>query len=218
MLDHKKEIPTNFATYVVDPLQAYAQSLTSPDPAEEIRLVVQKVRLLYTIPGWAPETIEYIKGRYRVSERSAGVKSAILLAWARYNQWTMQVLTDGFYLNFTETNLPARPLVLPEPPPSPSFYPPSLNVIVSTIVDNVGKVLPGNNHIQIGATVNRTSYTEMIITINFTNITPDILLLLGEQLKNLPLVLNKITMVNSNGSLTGAIILQALGDIKYGNR
>lgn len=196
---YKKELPTAFVSYV-NPYQVFLDTLTSPDPSDEIQNINNKIELLYRMPGWVPETLEYSKGKLHVSVRSNGTKAALMFAWARASNATIQVLPDGFYLNWLT--------VYPTRSPPKTIY--KLNDVIGTIVDRLNDVVPGNNLV-VGQTLDKRMYLETSLTINFANITPNIFNLIGLQLRNLPLVLNKATITIMNGQLSGVLILQVLG-------
>lgn len=196
---HKKELPAAFVSYV-NPYQVYLDSLTSPDPVNEIENINDKIKLLYTMPGWVPDTIEYAKGKLHVSVKSNGTKTQLLFGWERLVNANIQVQSDGFYLNWLT--------VYPIRQPPQTIY--KLNDVIATMVDRLNDIDPGN-HMTIGAILDRRVYLETTLTISFTNVTPGIFTLLGLQLHNLPLVLNKVSMTAINGALSGVIVLQALG-------
>jgi hypothetical protein len=197
---HKKQIPTVFVSYV-NPYQIYLDTLTSPDPIVEMHRVYESIQSLYAIPGWAPDAIDYSKGKYHVLVHSSGAKTDLLFAWAKQNYASVEVQQDGFYLSWESR-------ILNRAPPAKIY---KLDEAIGTLVDRLSDVLPGN-HLSISGTIDKKSYLEMQVTINFTNVSPEIFELIGLQLKNLPLVLNKVSLTTDNGSLTGSIILQALGD------
>src|SRR6185312_3930078 len=95
----KKQIATPFIA-VVNPYQFYINTLTSPSPTAEIKSVVAKIALLYTIPGWAPTIAEYVEGNLRVNEKSAGTKINVLYKWAADNGAKIQMASEGVYLLF----------------------------------------------------------------------------------------------------------------------
>lgn len=196
---YKKELPTAFQTYV-NPYQVYLDSLTSPSPDKEIQSISNKIQLFYSMPGWTVKSIEYSKGQYRVAVKSDGTKSSLLFDWAKQNGMTVEVATDGFYITATDTFL-SRPV-----PQTIN----KLSEVIAHLVDRLATILPGNR-LQLTPIQDRRSYQETNVTITFNGLTPDTLALLGLQLKNLPLVLNKVSVTMTDGGLSGSIILQALG-------
>lgn len=196
---HKKQLPTAFVSYV-NPYQVYLESLSSPDPVIVLHRIYDEIKQLYTIPGWTPNTLEFVKGKYKALVVSDGTKSDLLFAWAKENNSTIQIQPDGFYVT-GEISVPNRA-------PPETIY--KLNEAIATLVDRLSDVMPGN-HLSLGAAIDRKSYVEMPITISFTNMSPELFDLIGLQLKNLPLVLVKVSITSANGDLTGSIVLQALG-------
>lgn len=197
---HKKELPTSLVSYVSVPWQGYTDALTSPDPVIELQNISDKLKLLYTMPGWVPDTIEYSKGKFHVAVRSNGTKAGTLFAWAKTTNANIQVQTDGFYLNWL-TLYPLR-----QPPTS--IY--RLTAVIAAIVDRINDIIPGN-HLMVGTTTDKKAYIESILTITYVNIPPSLFTLIGAQLHDLPLVLNKVSITVTNGELSGVIVLQALG-------
>ncbi len=197
---HKKEIPTVFVSYV-NPYQIYLDSLTSPDPVIETRNIYDRIKMLYAIPGWTPGSLEYVKGSYKVGIRSSGAKTDLLFAWAKQNKASVDVQPEGFYLIWQETSS-NRPV--PQ-----DIY--KLDEAVATLVDRLADVMPGNN-LTVGTVINKKSYLDLPLTINFDGVSPEVFNLVGLQLKNLPFVLNKVSMTMGNGTVSGSIVLQALGD------
>lgn len=184
-----------------NPYQSYINSMNSPDPAAEVHWFSQEILLLLTIPGWYPASFDYSEGNIRIAVKSIGAKTDLLYDWAAKNKYTVEVATDGLYLT-TRTRFPTRGLVSTINP---------LNHVITSLLDRLAFILPGNN-LSIGALTDRFKYSERQIMINFSNITPDILELIGQKLQNLPLVLGKVSIIIANGSLTGSITLKALGN------
>jgi len=196
---HKKELPTAIVG-VVNPYQVYITTLTSPDPSNEIHHVYNAINLLYTMPGWDPISLEYNKGKFHVGVRSAGANTAILFAWAKANNLNIDIQPDGFYVSWMvpTTNRYAPQAII------------KIEDLIGTVTDRLVTVLPGN-HMAVSSIIDRKVYVETTVTINFDGLSPNIFSLIGLQLQNLPLVLNKVSIVFDNGKLTGSIVLQALG-------
>ena len=79
------------------------------------------------------------------------------------------------------------------------------------MIDSMSYVIPGNN-LTIGTTIDRGKFDERQITISFNDVTPTTLNLIGQQLKNMPLVLTKVSIKIDGGNVSGTIILRALGN------
>lgn len=196
---HKKELPVSFIN-VSNPFQGYINILTSPDPAEEVHWIANFINQLYTIPGWLPDAVDFNGNQIRVSVRSMGARTDLLTAWANANRIGIDITTKGINLTLN-TGFMNRY--------SPRTYS-KLDSVVTNIVDAMSYIIPGNN-IAVTNAINRGQYSERDITINFTDVTTTTLDLISRQLKNLPLVLTKMSIKISNGRLTGSIALKALG-------
>lgn len=197
---HKKELPITVAS-VVNPYQNYLNALTSPDPRREMKQIFYAIHWLYTIPGWYPEKINYQSNTLRASVKSRGMKTTLLSDWAIRNRAQLEVLPEGFFVTWRFVFLDRTP---------PNFIRP-LKQTITTLIDNLSAVLPGN-HLQMSAFIDRRSYLETMFTVSFSNVTPDIFDLIAQQFENLPLVLSSVTMQMNNGNLSGTIVLQALGN------
>lgn len=208
---HKKALPTTFVGYVVNPYQYYIDTLSTPDPVQEIHRISDSIKMLYTMPGWSPGSLEYSKGKYSVSVHSPGATTKELFDWARAHNTTVIIKPDGFYLTWSVV-LPARAVPKAFPQTSgetlPVIY--KLNEVIGNIVDKLALVLPGN-HLSLGTFQDKRYYAETAITISFVDISPELLTMIGMQLQNLPLALSKASITMSNGNISGSIVLQALG-------
>lgn len=197
---HKKELPKILIS-AVSPYQMYMQTLTSPDPSVVMHGFSHNILFLYTIPGWVPDEVTYSNGKLRTSVRSLGGSANVLFTWAKQNDVTVDVLPEGFFLQWRMglTNRSTPQTISP------------LKEVLGALVDRVSYVYPGNV-LQISAFVNKRSYNETSVTLNITDVTPATLDLLGQQFKDLPLVISNVTMKVADGHLSGSIILQALGN------
>jgi hypothetical protein len=197
---HKKKLPQVFVN-VVNPFQLYLTTLTSPAPAREIQELANKFRRLYTIPGWYPVGVLYANGVLRVNVKSLGMKTSVLSRWAEQNRATMQILADGIYLDVSIPTI-ARP--------TPSSIQ-SLQQVIADMLDRLATIAPGNN-LTLGTIFNRGRFSETDLTISFDGLTIDTFALIGEQLKDLPIVLSKVNVTFDQGILSGTITLKALGN------
>lgn len=199
LTSHKKELP-KLIIGVVNPYQVYINALTSPAPDTEIKKINEQILLLFSIPGWNPTNLTYEKGKLAVELKSLGINTALLLTWAKYNNFNVVVTPTGF--SITTTVVPVNRL----PPKTIS----QLDQVIANLVDRVAFVLPGNS-LKALPPVSKGQYSESQITISFTDITPVVFTMLGDQLTNLPLTLTNVSISFSNGFLTGTIKLVALG-------
>jgi len=196
---YKKELP-RVIVRATNPYLTYLATMSSPNPSEQVRWFSTAIWQLTTLPGWYADSLDYQNDVLRVSVKSLGARTNLLYAWAKQQRATVEVGTNGFYL-IVHTGFVSRP--------TPTTISP-LNNVVATMIDNLSYILPGNS-LGVGALTNKGRYSEQILTITFNGITPTTLDLLGRKLQNLPLVLVKATMNISNQTISGNIILRALG-------
>ncbi|HSW93086.1 MAG TPA: hypothetical protein VLJ15_01880 [Gammaproteobacteria bacterium] len=196
----KKELPTVFVN-VVNPYQAYLRTLASPSPVSEVKLLTSHLARLYTIPGWVPVSVSYAGDMMRIKMQSSGALLNVLYVWAGMNNATVQIAPDGVYLLQT--------IVSVSRPETQTISP--LQQVIAELLDRITIVLPGN-HLKLGAIVERGRFLETQFSITFNNLTLDTLNLLGEQFSRLPLVLVNVNLTLQNGTVTGIIVLKALGN------
>lgn len=197
---HKKQLP-KIVVNAISPYQSYVSALSSPSPYLEIKNIEYRIMQVVSMPGWVPQKLDYSNGVLNISVKSLGATVDVLEGWAKNNYFQLIVKPDGFSLTQT-TMLSSRP-----PPNMIS----ALNDIVISMVDRMGLVLPGNN-LNVAVYENKITYYQSKLTITFTNISVNTLDLIAKQFENLPLVLTKVTIDFSNGSLSGTIDLIALGN------
>lgn len=197
---HKKELPRVIIT-ASNPYLGYLNALSTPDPAQQVAWVAERIKLLYKMPGWVPLSVEYGKGTLVAQIKSLGVRTDTLYKWANANNIEIEIKTDGIYLNI-DTGLSKRP-----PPQTIN----RLDNVIANLLDTMSYIVPGNNLV-VGHIVNKGRYRERDIAINFDSITLTTFELMGQKLKDLPLVLGKISIKMSNGYLSGSISLKVIGN------
>jgi hypothetical protein len=186
----------------VNPYQAYISALNTPAPDQEMKAVLEGITLLLSVPGWQITDIQYSKGILSAEMQSQGSKTEELFAWAAGNNAEVKIQQDGIYLNL--------PIKLPNRAAPTFIYP--LKQVIGVMVDRLANVYPGNR-INLSENSNQGMYQQTNITINIDRSSPVTLSLIGEQMKDLPLNLQSITLrFDNRGNLTGSILLQALGN------
>lgn len=195
----KPEVPLLPSTQA-NPYQGYLAALTSPAPAQEINNFLGRFSILYTMPGWTPAKVEYAKGILTAAVKSNGGRIEQLTAWAGRNGARIEIMPDGIYIVLT-IDTPTRP------PPTKIY---SLKNAIAKFIDGLGSVYPGN-HIDVGSIKSMGNYTDMLFTVNVENVSPVVLSLIGTQFKDLPFVLQKLSLTITDGNLSGSLSLEALG-------
>jgi len=185
----------------VNPYAGFDSALTSPAPDEELEQVLNTITsTLLSMPGWQPTNMTYVRGKLTALVQSSGTKTQVLLDWASKNKAMINIQTDGMYvvlsIPLSNRTMPTKIFQIKE--------------VLSQILDRLSAVYPGN-HLKLGAFANKGVYTEVPLTISINNVSPALFVFIVRQFKDLPMVLQSATFNVNNGSLTGTIIINALG-------
>lgn len=184
----------------VNPYQVYNATLASPEPNQEINRFVEVAKLFFAMPGWQPVHFEYAKGVLTVAVQSSGGTTQDLFQWATDHNATINIEQEGVSV-VMHSDLPNR--AIPK-----TIYP--IKEVLGMLVDRVAAVYPGNN-LKLDAFDNKGVFTDVNVTITVSNVSPAVISMIGNQLKDLPLALHTIAIDVDNGNLTGNIIIHALG-------
>lgn len=185
----------------INPYQAFNTALNSPAPDLEIKSVLHALNQLFSIQGWYPVAMTYMQGKLTVSVKSAGGDLESLFNWAKANAIKPIITTQGINLEMPVSNV-NRPF------PN-KIYP--LKDVIAKFVDDLAHIYPGN-HLKLSAITNKGSYGIIAVTLNIDqNVTPAILALIANTLRDLPFNLKKMDLEITNGTFVGTINLEALG-------
>lgn len=195
-----EETVSNIIAVQINPFQSFEDALSAPAPDVEINALMAAVSTLFTMPGWQMKSLSYANGKLTAVVASKGTSLAILEAWASHNNAEVAI-TPGA-VNMTMKVSTSRRMA------PRAIYP--LQQVIESLTDKLAFVYPGNV-LQLGAVANKGSFVEEQITINISDSTPSVISLIGQQLKDMPLVLQSIALTSNNGSFSGTIILKALG-------
>lgn len=186
-----------------NPYKNYLKTLSSFAPDEEMNLFLTQIQTLYGMPGWKSKSFQYDSSSLSAQVYSVGGTAKQLYTWADDNKYSVNITTKG-YLVYTSGSLSPRS--------APTAIYPIKNVI-GEIVDRLGRVLPGNN-MSLSEISSKGPYKQVTITIQFSDSSPLQLKLIGDQLKDLPVVMQniKVQVEDKGVGLSGTIILTALGN------
>lgn len=184
-----------------NPLQPFMLTLSSPAPDQELKKAVSVIELLFTMPGWSIKTVDYKNDVLSVAVLSGGAKTETLFKWVDQMGGTVTVQQSGLVVNFN-LNVPNRAVPA-------DIYP--IKKVIGALIDRIANVYRGNN-LQLGDLANKGAYTDVLITMTLTEVTPMTLSLMADQLKDLPLVLSGMSISNKDGVFSGTITIDALGN------
>jgi hypothetical protein len=202
---------------VINPYQAYVDAMTSSPPDKSIEAFVQSLDLLYTAPGWQFNSVDYTNNNMSAGLTTQGSTIKALMQWC---------LEKGFSLSIKPTGITVSISQKVNPRPKPKLIYPSKEIL-AIFIDNLAKVYPGNNMTlstitepvpapsadasDAAAQTMIVPYVATKIVITVTKITPIVLLMISQQLKDMPFTLDGISLKQSNELLSGTINLRALG-------
>ncbi len=199
---HKTEIRIpQVLVGVVNPYQVYMDELSSPNPAVQLHEIVRDTGLLFTVPGWYPNSFSYDNKMFSASMKSLGGRTNVLYDWAAKSKLRVELHTDGFYL--------VAALVSENRPTPTEIY--KLDRVIANLIDRLSYIIRGNP-VVISTYQDKGKYFQAQVTINFNDLSPMLLDSVGQQLRMLPLILSKVDVTVTNGNLSGSIVLTALGN------
>lgn len=198
-LTSRREIaPVTFVQ--ANPYIEFNNELATIAPDQTIDQFLGDLRVLFSMPGWTISKVSFEKGLFTFTVKSGGGTIQNLTTWAQNNHARVDITQDGIKILMN--------VVLFNRPIPRQIYP--VKQVMGNFIDNLSRVYPGN-HMQMGEITNKGSFTRIIFTIMLDHVTPVVVALIGAQLKDSPMVLQKINFAVENGNLTGSITLEALG-------
>jgi hypothetical protein len=186
---------------VVNPFQAFYDTLASPAPAEELNKLATAITTLQQISGWTVTEYNYANGSVTAKLLSDGGTVADLYAFAEAHGASVAIGSSGVSISMS--------FELVRRPQPKQIY--SVQKVTAAVIDRVAKILPGNN-MNLSTFERKDVFSTGHMVINLISVFPAWLPLLAKQLEGLPLVLSSVSVTVDNGSLTGTINLDALGN------
>lgn len=185
----------------VNPYIAYNETLMAPAPDQEIRQFLTDTKIFFTMPGWQVSKVDYAKGNVSATVLSSGGSTEDLIRWGLASNVTVDIQMDGIHVT--------KKVTVPNRSYPKTIYP--IKQVLAIIVDRIAKIYPGN-HLKVNDYISKGAYTDVTLTLTIESTSPVVLALIGDQFKDLPLVLRSITLELNKGSLQGSIMIEALGN------
>lgn len=199
-LTKDKTVSEQVVTFVSNPYESYFTTLMMPAPDVEIKKVAAISSLLTSAPNWVMTGLNYSQGKMIVRMDTLGGSIQSLMDWAKRNNASVNITAKGIFLGFS-INL--------QPRPQPTkIYP--LDQIIATMIDRMRIVNPGGE-VKIGNVTKKGSASDVIISFVVSTISPEVVNVIGEQFKNLPVTLRGINVQIDENGYSGTITLEALG-------
>lgn len=199
---NKEQLPVSFIA-PSNPYQQYQTALSSPDPSQELTELTKRITLFFSIPGWWPEKIDYtggMPGSLDVTVISRGARIKTLLAWAKLNNFLVDIRSDAIHLT-DSVSVPGRRY-------SNTIV--KIQDVFASVIDRVSYVVPGNS-LQIGKVEDKKGYVTAGLSIRVSALPATTLFAIADLLAGMPLVLSGVSFKTIEGNLTGTIDFTALG-------
>ncbi|WP_423063114.1 hypothetical protein [Candidiatus Paracoxiella cheracis] len=176
------------------------QVLPYPAPEKQLDELVQTIQILYGLPGWKASTITFYNNDYKITVESNGGNLEALNTWAKRNHFGYQLTAHGAVLikHSTLKNHFAPTSIYPN------------QQVLELIIDQLNELLLGN-HVTLERTIKRGDIKETILSINLQNKSTLLLSIIGAQLKNLPITINKISLITQEDSINGTVNISVWG-------
>jgi len=187
-----------------DPYAEYNANLSLPAPDLILKASMDKANRLTDIPGWNLLSLEIIPHSYvtalSATVRSSGGRTALLLAWSRKHFYQVDITSGTVHLM---TNL-----IIPNRKPPRTIN--SMLEINSALIDRLSYIVSGSA-LTFGKETDKVLYKEEGVQINLSDTSPTVILAIADALKDLPLVIDKMSYTISENSMSCSINLRALG-------
>ncbi|MBB72626.1 MAG: hypothetical protein CMF50_09540 [Legionellales bacterium] len=183
-----------------NPYAAYISALETPAPDAIINKVTSIVRQLYSIPGWEASGIKVTPASVEVDLKEAGGTTDLLLAWVQQNNANFSAQSGKASLTYS--------LDVANRDKPTKIY--NAKDVVTQVYDSLRKVVAGSS-VTIASPRDEGKYFATDMTVQFSEITPEIFELFANTLKGFPVVLKESTITLSSGLMSGTITISVLG-------
>ncbi|MCH9744961.1 MAG: hypothetical protein K0U29_08550 [Gammaproteobacteria bacterium] len=184
-----------------NPYAQYDAVLQSVAPDVQLHDIVMKLQQLYLVPGWHISHMQMDGESYQVQMVPDGGDLELLSQWSKQHYFNFKITPTGPMLSVVNhlkpRNKPQR--VFP------------LQSSVLRIMDRINLILRNNNSVEVGDSQWYGKTKETRLTITLSNISPELLDLVGQELKNTPTVLSHIDINVDSGFISGTIQLSVWG-------
>ncbi len=185
----------------VNPYLQYYQALATPQPQQQLIEFALMTRSAYTLPGWKIDNVSYNDNHYTIQLSSTGGSIASVQSWSELNNIDMNLQAEGITLS-TASLLKNRSQFT-------TIYP--IQQVLGLLIDDISRIFPSKD-VTFSDITNYQRYKETNVTVNFSKIDPGVLILMGQEIDELPVAIDTINITPQNGLFSGNITLKVLGD------
>lgn len=184
-----------------DVYASYRQALTTPSPVSVLKDVRQTLQDLYFAPEWHLQTVTYQQGRYSSTfEREGNSSLSTLNRWADQKGYRFAMSNGRATITLSHTLIDRQ-----EPA---HVY--DLQQVVNLLIDQMGSLV-GSDAISLGSKQVHGKLSEQQLAITFSDASPDVLPLIGKQLDQFPVAVNRVEIRLNDGLISGRIIISVWG-------
>ena len=193
-------VPRLAAVAAVNLYSPYQAALSSGAPDQQLAQLAHFYGELYAVPGWGIEHLHYDGKILNVQFASHGGSLNDLMQWASQQHFSMEPNLErpSLQMAFTVPNRDQPKVIY------------STSQITSLLLDHLDQVLPQKN-IQFGNIQTHGPTQQRSIVVSLDSISPEVLDLIGQQLRNLPLQLTEVDFHVAQSLISGTIKLEIWG-------
>jgi hypothetical protein len=188
-------------TIKVNPYEQYELSLQTPDPGQQMNALLKGIEKVNAIPGWIADSFTYDGQSAQLPLHSLGGTATDLLAKAQSLNMQANFSAQGASIIF-QTEIKGRP--------TPDRIASSKETL-ALIIDRMMAILPGKS-VKINDVRSNEVFNETGLTIIFTDVSPQVLQLIGSNLNDLPVTLKSVTATLKDGLYSGNLQLNIVGN------
>lgn len=188
-------------TVLMDPYARFNTALESAEPHAQLIELMKTIELLYTIPGWQLQNIDFSNSHYRVQLKNNQGDLTQLTQWSNFNNFT-------YSQNANQTILSSLSHVQSRLPPKTISNEAAL---VEAITEPL-RALLGAPAITIDSTYTSGAAKQTTVTLNITQATPKIIDIIGQILENQPVTIESANFDNKDLTINGKIQFSIWGN------
>lgn len=181
---------------------SYENAMHSEAPDEQIHALATKVEQLYLVPGWRLRSMHFNGKHYEIIMKPDGGDLSLLSQWANQYGYHFEMTPGGAQLGLdahvvTRFRAPIEPIQ-------------NLQPILLHLIDRINLILRQPSVDVSSQTLHgKAKQTHLVIRMN--DISPDLLDLLGQELKGLPVTLSQVRLEIESGFIRGTIDVSVWG-------
>lgn len=198
--DKTTTLPVKTAIAPASMYDIYRRAMAAPEPNQVMNELVAVLEDLFFAPGWDLTSLQFTGSTYQAVYTSQSGSVEVLSDWAKKNNYQ-------FLLNSYGAQITVNSLLAARPAPT-SIY--STDQVTELLIDQFTSLL-GQNGVQLGNETIQGKLKQRLLTLQFNGASPEMLTVAGNELKDLPVVVQSIQLNVSNGLVSGNVQISIWG-------